>query len=197
VKNKTAKASKKSSADASPENASEKKKGADAADLVAVQSRHVLTALNLALQNAADEIKEINPADLRLQALRRRGSNALLPGSSSAKKLLGKNSKATSAVRLRLNMCGSPNCMGCPHAHWGVWRAYRDHNTGAMQHMMSEVKSREQLFAYARNAPDARTMDLVKQSIKLIDEKKKLVEALVAVGRLVRASKFNGISSPA
>ena len=148
------------------------------------QAVELLERVNAALAEVAGEIKARNPAVLRLQHLR--GSKTKMVGSAAGKALLGKP-VATSALRLRLNNCGGDSCAGCPHPHWGVWRAYRDHATGATRNFMSEVRGTAQLWAYAKRAPDASTMALVGRALALIERRNSLVSAFASLGKIARA----------
>jgi hypothetical protein len=148
------------------------------------QAVEALEAVNADLADVAAEIKSRNPAILRLQHLR--GSKTAMAGSAAAKSLLGKP-VATSALRLRLNTCGGDNCAGCPHPHWGVWRAYRDHSTGVTRNGMSEVKTTAQLWAYAKHSPDGETVTLVGRALALIERRNKLVAAFSSLGKIARA----------
>ena len=160
------------------------RKGLVAVAYTYAKAVEALEQVNAEIVQTAEEIKAINPAVLRLQHMR--GNKTKLTGSAAAAAILGKP-VATSALRLRLNNCGGENCAGCPHPHWGVWRAYRDHSTGETRNGMSEVRDRAQLMAYARHAPDPRTVDLVLKALGLIEKRNKLVAAFASLGRISRA----------
>lgn len=149
------------------------------------QAVEALASVNGKIAAVAEQIAEINPAsNLRPQKMRK--DNRKLAGSESAARVLGRAEQPTSAVRLRLNACGASTCSGCPHPHWGVWRAYAV--GGELKRGMTEVKNTVQLLAYARHAADPmRTVQLVQQALDLIARRNKLVGAFASLGRIARA----------
>lgn len=161
------------------------RKGLIAAAYTQAIAAEALRRVIAELAAVAEQIAEINPAaSLRLQKMRR--DNRRLAGSASAARILGRAEQPTSALRLRLNSCGAPTCVGCPHPHFGVWRAYSV--GGELKKGMSEVKTPVQLLAYARHAADpGRTTALVQQALVLIDRRNSLVKAFASLGRIARA----------
>lgn len=151
-----------------------------------------LGRINRELQAIASEIRSLNPRkSLRLHALRKPPGQ--VNGGQEARDFLahlkGQSEQPTSALRLRLNQCGAAHCSGCPHPKWGVWRLYRDHQTGAERQGMSDVTSLVQVYAFARHAPNAaRTVDLVKRAQDLIEQRARLVAAFASLGKVARAS---------
>lgn len=154
-----------------------------------------LGRINRELASIAQQIRDLNPRkNLRLHALRKRPGQ--LSGGQETRDFLahlrGQKKQPTSALRLRLNECGAAHCSGCPHTHWGVWRLYRDHSTGAERQGMSEVQSLVQVYAYARHAPNAaRTVELVKRAQDLIEQRTRLIAAFSSLGKVARASLAN------
>ncbi len=148
-----------------------------------------LERTNSALVELAAQIAEINPAtSLRPQKMRR--DNRKLAGSAAAASVLGRTEQPTSALRLRLNSCGAASCAGCPHPHFGVWRAYSI--CGDIKRGMSEVQGSVQLLAYARHAANpVRTVQLVQKALALIARRNSLVGAFQQLGRVARAHANN------
>lgn len=138
----------------------------------------------------AAKLRELNPrANLRLHALRRK--QGTLASSSAMREFLAdkcrQKRQTTSALRLRLNDCGSATCSGCPHPHWSVWRLYRDHETGRERQYSSELRTSQQVHAFARHAAPG-TLALVKRAQALIVQRASLVAAFATLGKVARAS---------
>ena len=162
------------------------RKGLAAAAYTHAIAADALERINAELVSVAAQIAEANPAtSLRPQKMRR--DNRKLAGSAAAARILGRTEQPTSALRLRLNACGAPTCTGCPHPHFGVWRAYSV--GGEIKKGMSEVKTSVQLLAYARHAADPeRTTALVTKALALIARRDNLVQAFQQLGRVARAN---------
>lgn len=143
-----------------------------------------ITAIDSELLRIAAELKVTNPVKLRAPIVRRR--TRVLRAKRGLGGFLGKP-RATSALRLMLHDCGDRQCSGCPHAHWGVWRLGRT-RTGLTRPLMTTVRSRQEVVAYARHAPDRTTVALVKQALDLIGERARLVDGIRHLGRVARST---------
>jgi hypothetical protein len=167
------------------------RKGLEETAATYATAAEALGRFNRELAAIASELRDINPrANLRLHQVRRRVKGQLA-GSNDAREMLRalrrESKQPTSALRLRLNECGASSCSGCPHPHWGVWRVFRDHETGEIKQFMQEV-SGATMWAYARHAPNPKTLELVKRAEDVIKQRSRLIAAFASLGRVARAS---------